>query len=596
MKKITLFLIVFLALKNFSSAGETFSDIAGHQYQNEIEYIASLGIVQGYADGTYQPDSPINRAELLKIVMESNNFDMQINKSKYLCFSDVPRREWYTIYVCSAKEKGIINGYPDGEFKPANNINFVEALKIIELSYGAQLTEEADPWYQFYLDEAEQYNMIPPNLTDHGQLITRGQVAYMISNYLIATEGEDGIDDQLTGSTDGYILITPLGDQNVYLINKAGELARQWTFKDKIARSAYLLPDGRLVAPYHVRTEFFNLRDFAGGGIAIQDWEGNEIWSYELSNEQYSLHHDIAIMPNGNILAIAYERLENAEATDLGFVIDGYNEETLEGEVWLEVVFEINSEKEIVWEWYAKDHLIGLESTADREAKALLNVTYPENRLSPDWSHLNAIDYNSELDQIILSSFMHHEIFIIDHSISTAEAAGPAGDLLWRWGNPALYGSTETKLSYGQHNAHWIDPQDKDSNILLFNNGDPHTRPYSAVIELDLNLIGEAGNYSYEDLDDAAEIVWEYGDDSTETQFFSYTVSGAQRLENGNTLICSGMEERILEIDAAGELIWDFTNTDYGAESPTDNGRRNDLFRAEGYSQEYIEGILAAQN
>jgi hypothetical protein len=172
-----------------------------------------------------------------------------------------------------------------------------------------------------------------------------------------------------------------------------------------------------------------------------------------------------------------------------------------------------------------------------------------------------------------LSAFITNEVLIIDHGISTEDAKGRAGDLLFRWGNPAAYGESGKQMLFNQHNAQWIDPESATSNILLFSNGDPVTRPYSTVMELELKA-----DDSYEPSD--VEVIWEYGDDADEEQFFSYTISGVQRLSNGDTLICSGMEARVIEIDSAGEKVWEFTNTEYGRSM---GERRFHLFRAERY-------------
>lgn len=373
-------------------------------------------------------------------------------------------------------------------------------------------------------------------------------------------------------TTESYTLITPLGDNHAYLIDMDGNLAHKWELGGKSARVVYLLENGNLLATYHVQSDYFTLRDFAGGGIEILDWEGNQLWSYELSNEQYSTHHDVELMPNGNILAIAYERIVGDDAIDLGFDsrdIDAY------GAVWSESIFEIDpSTNSIVWEWHVKDHLLSDENTATRDSSRLMDPEYPENRRSEDWLHLNSIDYNEELDQILLSAFITNEIFIIDHSVSTEEAKGPAGDLLFRWGNPEAYGESGEQKLFGQHNAQWLDDKSSSSNILLFNNGDPVVRTYSTVMELQLN---PDNSYSSSDV----KVVWEYGDDNDEEPFFSYVISGVQRLENGSTLICSGSEARVIEINSNGEKVWEFTNTEYGT---IRGGEINvDIFRAERY-------------
>ncbi len=183
--------IVFLPYVNAAS----FSDTDGHKYQTAIDYISDQGIVQGYSDGSFGPNNKINRAELLKIIMEANDH----NPSGSNCFTDV-KSDWYAPYVCKAKELGIIKGYSDNTFKPGNNINFVEALKILENGYGADISE-GNTWYQGYVDEAEEKNMIPNDIYDYGTEITRGQMADMITRQLKYEDGTQ--DDYIASLTSG---------------------------------------------------------------------------------------------------------------------------------------------------------------------------------------------------------------------------------------------------------------------------------------------------------------------------------------------------------------------------------------------------------
>lgn len=108
-----------------------FSDIdAGHVNYYAINLAANGGVVQGYEDGTFGPDKPVNRAELIKIIVEyvSPEPDPELYHN---CFNDI-NQEWYAPYVCFAKEElGIVQGYDDDTYRPANEVNRVEAIKII---------------------------------------------------------------------------------------------------------------------------------------------------------------------------------------------------------------------------------------------------------------------------------------------------------------------------------------------------------------------------------------------------------------------------------------------------------------------------------
>ncbi len=100
-----------------------------------ISWLYQKGIIQGYPDGTFKGDNAVNRAELVKMVVG----DAAGNESN--CFPDV-KDEWFAKYVCYAKSQGWIAGYPDGTFKPGNNVNRVEAIKII---INGSLTEDQIP-------------------------------------------------------------------------------------------------------------------------------------------------------------------------------------------------------------------------------------------------------------------------------------------------------------------------------------------------------------------------------------------------------------------------------------------------------------------
>ena len=165
-----------------------FTDITtSYKYKDSVEFIAERQIVQGYEDGTYQPDRYINRAEFLKIItLSSGKYD---ETKKYSCFKDVPENEWYTAYVCSAKEAGFVTGYPDGTFKPSQQINFVEALKIVEKAFNLNYVQDTDPWYAGMVKAAEIQNVIPLSIQSFGQTITRGEMADLIARFIHLNKG-----------------------------------------------------------------------------------------------------------------------------------------------------------------------------------------------------------------------------------------------------------------------------------------------------------------------------------------------------------------------------------------------------------------------
>lgn len=185
MKKFVVFTAIFFLFLALSAvAAFKYSDVnSANNYSEDIQMISDLGIVKGYDDGTYKPYQTLNRAELLKIIIEASFEDEFEAFAGQNCFSDVPASEWYTKYVCFAKDRGIVEGYSNGRFEPDQEINFVEALKItlkgFDYEYGV-----SDPWYKSIVEVAESHNFIPLSVSYFDQSLNRGQMADLIARIL----------------------------------------------------------------------------------------------------------------------------------------------------------------------------------------------------------------------------------------------------------------------------------------------------------------------------------------------------------------------------------------------------------------------------
>lgn len=214
MKKIICILGLFMIVTPLAYAG--FSDVSDdHIYSPAIDYVKSKGIVVGYPNGTYKPDDKINRAEFTKIVIEAKftkeEIDNCVSTKK---FPDVPSGEWYAKYVCVAKNNKIIEGYPDGTFKPSNYINFAEASLIVTNTYELEFTPTDDPehWYMPFVDALYLQAAVPVTVTDYGKDITRGEMAEVIfgvetdQGYVadddVADDDDDAADDDVAGDDD----------------------------------------------------------------------------------------------------------------------------------------------------------------------------------------------------------------------------------------------------------------------------------------------------------------------------------------------------------------------------------------------------------
>jgi len=234
-------------------------------------------------------------------------------------------------------------------------------------------------------------------------------------------------------SYNGYTLFAPMNYTKIYLINNAGLQVHNWTSVETPALSTYLLDNGNLLRTEKLENNYF-ISGGSGGKIKILDWNSNVVWSYTYSTSSHQLHHDAKMLPNGNILMIAWEKKSSAEA-----IASGRNPSLLlDNELWPDHLIEVHPTDSvsgtIVWEWHVWDHLIqDFDSTKQnygivKNHPELINLNYVGLPAGPaDWNHLNAIDYNQSFDQIILSSNAFKEIWIIDHSTTIVQAGGHSG-------------------------------------------------------------------------------------------------------------------------------------------------------------------------
>lgn len=381
------------------------------------------------------------------------------------------------------------------------------------------------------------------------------------------------------GTFDGYTLYTPFHGVKTYLINDYGDIVHTWnSFPHTSGTGVYLLENGNLL-----RAESDHIYDFlfwrGGGGtgrIDMYDWDGNLIWWYLYISSNYCLHNDIKPLPNGNILMISWERISDAVADHLG-----RNPNVDDGDMLIDYIIEVEPTTpgagNIVWEWHAQDHLIqqynpqlpNYSCIADHPE--LIDINIPRYRNAEkeptDFLHMNSLDYNEQFDQILISLRNINETMIIDHSTTTAQAAshqggnsGKGGDILYRWGNPRNYKAPDKQQLFGQHDARWIKSGCPGAgHITIFNNG--IGLGFSSAIEI-VPPVDANGNYylvphyAYE----PTASIWEWVNEE-KYDFYSEMGGGAQRLPNGNTVICDGWGKgQIIEVTPQNEIISCYTN------------------------------------
>ena len=412
----------------------------------------------------------------------------------------------------------------------------------------------------------------------------------------------------------GYTLMAPANSTTTYLIDMEGRVVKTWQSDCKPGHSAYLLENGNLLRPGAVINPPFPVFGGAGGRIQEFSWDGELLWDFTYADDSHLGHHDICRLPNGNVLLLVWEQKTREEAVAAGRRTETVNKTGIVADSIVEIKPTGKTTGSIVWEWHAWDHIVQeFDKTKDRfddigahperidvnfgdntiaamvakpeELKKLQALGYVGNTdrkagpISPDWLHLNAVAYNAELDQVMVSVHQFSEFWVIDHSTTTAEAAsdkggksGKGGGLLYRWGNPRAYrgGTVKDQKLFSQHNAHWI-PKGLPGagNILVFNNGMRRTGgAYSSVDEL-VPPIDSKGHYTY----NAGKSygpdapVWSYSAPKR-IDFYSSFISGTHRLPNGNTFICSGANGTLFEVTAEKEMVWKYLNPVLGIPSP----------------------------
>lgn len=116
------------------SSENNFSDVSADKwYNNAVSTLCNMGVIGGYADGTFLPDAPISRAEFAKIAV---SFMQNNGSATYNYFTDVKTTDWFAPYVTAAKDAGLIEGYSDGSFKPESKITRAEACAIVNRTLG----------------------------------------------------------------------------------------------------------------------------------------------------------------------------------------------------------------------------------------------------------------------------------------------------------------------------------------------------------------------------------------------------------------------------------------------------------------------------
>lgn len=356
---------------------------------------------------------------------------------------------------------------------------------------------------------------------------------------------------------DNLTLAIVNGSDAAFLLDKTGQKLYEWAFDDRVGNDLEILPDGKLLGIFKDENAQIQFGGY-GGKIKIINLDGTTDWEYFLSSEDFVLHHDVEMLPSGNILLLVWERIDEATQDAQGA--------TNGGNIYPEKIMEINpTTNSIVWEWRSWEHIIqdsdpalpNYGDVSQNPHKIHINYNVASNG---DIMHANGFDYDEVKDVIYLSVNFFSEVWVIDHSTTTAEAAtsaggnnGKGGDLLYRFGNPLAYGNTIGEVrSDRNHFPNLLENGvPGEGNILLFVNG--LSTEVSKVLELEMP---ETFTLT-PDVDNEPNLVWSYEN----PDLFAAKISGAVRLSNGNTLICEG-DFGFWEITPEKEIAWRYNGGD----------------------------------
>ena len=336
-------------------------------------------------------------------------------------------------------------------------------------------------------------------------------------------------------ASPGFTLFAPqTGGGNVYLIDLEGKVVHIWEMPYPPGNYGYLTDRGTLF--YNGKTpensdRFISGKPWKGGAALEVDWNGCVLWEVQHPDH----HHDGIRLRNGNVLLLCLSPLPQDLVPKVKGGMPGTEHN---GEMYGDYLVEMTTDGRTLWEYRTWEHL-------DPETDSITAIQ--EHR--DEWTHGNGLAELPDGD-IVVSFRTISTIIIINRK---------TGEIVWKLGAPPLCGQhAPTPLPNG--------------NLLIFDNGPhrlDHPMPFSRVIEVEPAT---------------KEIVWKY-QEKREPDFFSPRISNAQRLPNGNTLICEGDFGRIFEVTTGGEIVWEFVNPYFGGPPNAPNNR---VFRAYRYSADEI--------
>jgi len=403
-----------------------------------------------------------------------------------------------------------------------------------------------------------------------------------ISTSLFAQRTVGVLNHNASRAFKGYTLLAPITTTMTYLIDNDGQVVNVWKANNPTGQVAMLLDDGSLLRTAAPQSQWMQ-GGGAGGMVELYSWSGERLWQYTHLSPTARTHHDVEVLPNGNLLMLVWESHTREEAVAQGRLSNRLTENAL----WSERVIELKrtgaTSGEIVWSWSSWDHMIQDVDPAKpnygvvSEQPERIDINAGGTR--SDWLHANSVRYNVARDEVMISIHNLNEIWIISRK---------TGDIVYRYGNPRNYkcGTQQNQVLFGQHDARWL----SDSRVMIFNNGNGRFGGNgSSVDEIDLPL-NEDGTYRR----DAASaympqqpiVVYP---STISTRFYAQNISGATRLPNGNTLSCLGPSGVFVESTPEGDEVWRYVNPVgmNGIASQGQTPRNNMVFKTYRYGEDH---------
>jgi hypothetical protein len=383
----------------------------------------------------------------------------------------------------------------------------------------------------------------------------------------------------------GFTVLSPLATPAVLVIDMNGRVVKRWDgYNNSAGGPARVLPGGGVIAASGARPPRQESLE-----LVQRDFEGNVLWRFARNEEietatgekMWSLrqHHD---WQREDFPAGYYSPdVQPAAAGSTTLILTHTNhKQPAVADVMLEDdrIIEVTPEGKIVWEWTAGEHIGELGFAEDARAAIASVPEFNANRGSFDWLHVNSATYvgpNRWFDAGD-QRFAPSNVIISSRQASVIAIVGRDGSVVWRLG-PDFSQSKELRAigpTIGQHHAHiipkWLPGA---GNLLVFDNGGPsgYGKP-SPIAPTGMGLFARANSRVLEIDPVTLALVWSY---SAPGRFFSTNISGAQRLQNGNTLITEGAGGRVFEVTRDGAIVWEYLNPLFAGPRSS-----NDVYRA----------------